>query len=270
VRHYNPYYFYRPYYPYPYAFSTGWYYPFGFSFSFGYGCCGSYGYGGYPYGPYPYASYPYFPYYGYYGSALRLQVVQREAEVFIDGYYAGKVDNFDGTFQRLNLSPGQHNLELFMPGHRSYTQKIYVQPGSTFRVQHQMEPLGAGEPEPVRPVSPEPPPGASARNERPGPYERPTNRGPQRNPAPRASDRGANTESEFGSLVLRVQPGEDVAVTIDGTRWEGAQEGDRLVVELGAGTHTVEIRKDGYRAYITDITIHRGETTPLNVALTRQ
>jgi hypothetical protein len=32
----------------------------------------------------------------------------------------------------------------------------------------------------------------------------------------------------------------------------------------------VEIRKDGYRAYITDITVRRGETTPLNVSLTKQ
>jgi hypothetical protein len=59
-------------------------------------------------------------------------------------------------------------------------------------------------------------------------------------------------------------------ITIDGQRWEGVQEQDPLVVQLGAGTHTVEIRKDGYRTYITDVTVRRGETTPLNVSLTRQ
>ena len=59
-------------------------------------------------------------------------------------------------------------------------------------------------------------------------------------------------------------------MTIDGERWEGAQDQDRLVVQLGAGTHTVEIRKDGYRTYITDLTVRPGETTTLNVSLTRQ
>ena len=28
-----------------------------------------------------------------------------EARVYVDGYYAGTVDDFDGLFQRLNVSP---------------------------------------------------------------------------------------------------------------------------------------------------------------------
>ena len=85
------------------------------------------------------------------------------------------VDNFDGTFQRLHLEPGEHDLQLFMPGHRSFSQKIYLQPGATFNVQHTMEPLGAGEAEPTRPVAPprsrrsEPEP--SARPDRPTPVD---------------------------------------------------------------------------------------------------
>jgi hypothetical protein len=244
-----------------------------------------------PYGWYdPFYSYPPFysqwypPYYGggyygqgYYGrgyydlsSSLRLQVSPKEAEVFIDGYYAGTVDNFDGVFQRLHLEPGDHDLELFLPGHRSFTQKIYLQPVSTFRVRHTMEPLGAGESEPARPVATPPSSGASSQAGPAGPEraERPSARGPQR-PTPRARERAQSVESDFGSIALRVQPG-DATVTIDGERWEGAQDQDRLVVQLGAGTHNVEIRKDGYRTYITDITVRPGETTPLNVSLARQ
>ena len=115
---------YRPYYASPYWY--GGYYPYygygyPFAFSVGFGCCG------YPYYGYPYYGYPYG--YAYDNSAsLRLQVSPREAEVFIDGYYAGTVDDFDGTFQRLHVEPGDHELELFMPGHRSYQQKVYLQP----------------------------------------------------------------------------------------------------------------------------------------------
>jgi hypothetical protein len=41
-------------------------------------------------------------------------------------------------------------------------------------------------------------------------------------------------------------------------------------VQLGAGTHRLEIRKQGYRTYFTDITIRGNDTTTLNVALTKQ
>jgi hypothetical protein len=247
ARYYSPYYFYRPFY------YDSWYYPYRYSLWYG---------AGYPYYQYPYYGGRYYDL----NSSLRLQVTPREAEVYLDGYFAGSVDDFDGVFQRLHLEPGEHELELFMPGHRSFTQKIYLQPGSTFRVRHTMESLAAGEAEPSRPV-------ASPRTSeaRPEPYsrtDRQNPRGPQR-PSPRARERAGNVESEFGSIALRVQPG-DAAITIDGERWEGSQDEDRLVVQLGAGTHTVEIRKDGFRTYITDITVRPGETTPLNVSLTRQ
>src|SRR5688572_17263607 len=118
ARSYNPYYFYRPFY---YgAYYSPWYYPFSFGVGFGYGY-GPY-WSSWGYSPY-YAPWGYGPYSGYYGrgydvsSSVRLQVSPREAEVYVDGYYAGKVDNFDGTFQRLHLEPGDHEVQLFMPGH---------------------------------------------------------------------------------------------------------------------------------------------------------
>jgi len=273
ARSYSPRYFYRPYY---YGPSYRSFYPYSsFAFSFGYGWgYPYYGFGlgyGYPYYGYgyPYAGYGY-PYYGpgFYDSSasVRLQVTPREAEVYVDGYFAGMVDNFDGSFQRLRVAPGDHDLQVFLPGHRSFSQKVYLQPGGTFRVRHTMEPLGAGEAEPARPVAP-----PRSSQARPEPYlrpDRPNSRGPQR-PSPRASEPAGNAESEFGSIALRVQPG-DATITVDGERWEGTPDQDRLEIQLGVGTHTVEIRKDGYRTYITDITVRPGETTPLNVSLTRQ
>jgi hypothetical protein len=250
ARFYNPYFFYRPF------FYDPWFSPYASPFWYG---------AGYPFYPSPYAYGGFGGFYDF-ASSLRLQVSPREAEVYIDGYYAGNVDNFDGVFQRLRLEPGEHELQLFMPGHRPFTQKIYLQPGSTFRVRHTMEPLAPGEPEPARPMaSPRPP---QQRSEPYGRADRPNARGPQR-PSSRARERAGTTEAMFGSVSLRVQPG-DATITIDGERWEGAPDEDRLEVQLGAGTHTVEIRKDGYRTYITDVTVRPGETTPLNVSLTRQ
>lgn len=61
--------------------------------------------------PYAYAGYGYgYPGYGYslaagaYGE-IRIQGAPKDAHVYVDGYYAGIVDDFDGTFQRLNVEP---------------------------------------------------------------------------------------------------------------------------------------------------------------------
>ena len=69
-------------------------------------------------------------------------------------------------------------------------------------------------------------------------------------------------------LALRVQPG-DAVVLIDGERWDGSRNADRLVVQLAPGVHRVEIRKEGYRPYSSDVTVGRDETEALNVALAR-
>lgn len=90
-------------------------------------------------------------------ASLRLQVTPRDTEVFVDGYYAGIVDDFDGFFQRLHLESGEQDIELYLAGHRTARQKIYLQPGGTFRIRHAMEPLATGEAPEPRPVPAQPP-----------------------------------------------------------------------------------------------------------------
>jgi hypothetical protein len=256
----------------PTVFVGGFYYPSLYRPSLYYGYGGYYGDGGY-YRPY-YAGSPYYQ--GPYGyrydlsGNVRTQVAPRQTEVFIDGYYAGTADDFDGVFQRLHIEPGEHDVELYLPGHHPYQQRVYVQPGRTFSIRHTMQPLAAGEPEPARPNgAPLPPPGGRD----PGVASRQPPGDPRgAGPDPRNTDPGARVPSAaaqgFGQLSLRVQPG-DAEVFIDGEKWEGATAADRLDVQLGAGVHRLEIRKDGYRSYFTDVTIGNGQTRTLNVALTR-
>jgi hypothetical protein len=218
-------------------------------------------YGGRYYGA---SSYQWPPYgYGRYdlSGSVRLQVAPRETEVFVDGYYAGTVDDFDGIFQRLHLEAREHDLELYLAGHRPFHQRIYVQPDRTFQIRHTMEPLGPGEAAPPRPAGAPAP--AAARDPGLG------TRGPGPGPRPIEPVAPGAASSNFGELALRVQPG-DADVLIDGERWEGGLENERLVVQLGAGVHSLEIRKEGYRSYFTDVTIRSGDTRTLNVALTRQ
>ena len=257
--YYGPSVYYRPWYASRYYWYDPFYYP------------SPYYYGGW-YQPYYYGG-------GYYGGgyydisgSMRLHVNPRQTEVFVDGYFAGTVDDFDGVFQRLRLEPGEHDLELFLAGHRSYQQKVYLQPGRTFNVRHSMEPLGPGDAEPARPNGGNRPVTRSRRSEGlppRDPRDRDADRDRDRDRAPdRDRDPGrAAARSEFGSLALRVQPN-DASVTIDGEAWENPGDNERLIVQLGAGVHTVQIRKDGYRTYMTDVTIRSGETATLNVAMT--
>ena len=268
----------------PTVFVGGYYYPSFYRASLFYDPWSPGYYGYYGYGPYYQVQIPIYGRgrgYGYDRSgSIRLQVSPRQAEVFVDGYFAGTVDDFDGVFQRLNIEPGDHEVQVYLAGYRAFTQRFYLQPGKTFNIKHTMEPLGPGEQ-----ASPRPDPGPQAG---PGPRDgvdggpgiaRGAGRGARGEGAGRGEGRGARGEGRggraggpsegFGSLSLRVQPA-DAEVLIDGEPWRGSQENGPLVVQLGAGTHHIEIRRDGYRSYLTDIPLGNGQTRTLNVALTKQ
>lgn len=197
-------------------------------------------------------------------SSVRLQVSPRETEVYIDGYYAGTVDDFDGMFQRLRIEPGSHDVTLYLEGHRTVRQRIYVQPNGTFRLRYTMEALASGEVGEPRPVEPPPAQGGTqgAGAPRTGPPPR-RDGPPQGGPGPQADRAGS------GTFSIRVQPaGADI--TIDGERWEGPTDNERLVIQVAPGRHHVEVRREGYRAYETDVEVRGGETSTLNISLSRQ
>ena len=57
---------------------------------------------------------------------VRLKVKPRDAEVYVDGHYAGRVDEFDGTFQSLKLDTGPHRIEVRMAGYESLSFDVHV------------------------------------------------------------------------------------------------------------------------------------------------
>lgn len=185
-------------------------------------------------------------------STARIQVTPRHAEVYVDGYLAGVVDDFDGFAQRLRVSPGEHVIEVYLEGHKTIAEKIYFQPGENYRIRHTMEPVTAGEASPPRP-SPDPnaPPPAQR-----GAYDafgRPSG-------TPRAP-------GDASTLTIRVQPG-DATVFVDGERWQGSG-GERLEIQVTPGEHRIEVQKDGYQSFSTSIRVRPGESLPVNVSLTK-
>jgi len=100
-----------------------------FYYGFAYG--GWYAPWSFYYGPYfgaywyPYYQPPvFYPQYGWYGmtpsdtaSSIKVEVTPKDAKVYVDGYFAGIVDDYDGLFQKLHLEPGPHHLEVTAEGY---------------------------------------------------------------------------------------------------------------------------------------------------------
>src|SRR5213076_2040467 len=128
--------------------------------------------GGYFYdpffGPYPWwgpgaYGYPYFPIYDD-RAEVKVLVTPKEAAVYVDGYYAGIVDDFDGLGQSLPLSPGGHDITVYLDGYRTVHQKLFLTRSKSYKVRYTMQPVAAGEqsdPPPAAPPVPPPPPGSA-------------------------------------------------------------------------------------------------------------
>jgi hypothetical protein len=112
------------------------FYPWGY----GFGGAIAGGFGGY-YGGY-YGAYD--PWYGWsptyapasYGGSdntgsLRLKVKPEAASVYVDGFYVGIIDDFDGTFQRLHLDRGPHRIEMRQRNYAPLAVDVMIQENFT-------------------------------------------------------------------------------------------------------------------------------------------
>lgn len=50
---------------------------------------------------------------------LKLKVKPRSAKVYVDGYFVGVVDEFDGAFQKLPLTAGRHHVKIEAEGYQT-------------------------------------------------------------------------------------------------------------------------------------------------------
>jgi hypothetical protein len=213
--------------------------------------------------------YPGYPSYRYAApeADLRFKVKPKEAAVYVDGYFAGIVDDFDGAFERLHVTPGQHDIVVYLRGHRSLRQQLYLAVNRTRTIEGVLEPLTADAPNEPLPTPAEDPDDVDD----PGPVPRrpllPQDR-PERRPAP-ARELPPSTAAA-STLSIRVQPG-GTTVLIDGERWQGPADNDeRLIVQVADGRHRIEVTRDGYEPFVTEITTGRGETVLVNVSLRRR
>jgi hypothetical protein len=62
---------------------------------------------------------------------VQLDVEPRRTQVFVDGEYAGVVDQFRGYYQHLALPAGRHSIELVTSGYIPLIFDVTVVPGRT-------------------------------------------------------------------------------------------------------------------------------------------
>ena len=116
-------------------------YPYGYGYAYGYDPAYAYAF---PNGRYVDSSYGagYPAYYGGTAAYGRVRIVgaPRDAAVYIDGYYVGIVNDFDGVFQHLDLEPGPHQIEIRVAGFAPTVVDVNVRPGRTITYRPDIRP----------------------------------------------------------------------------------------------------------------------------------
>jgi hypothetical protein len=224
--------------------------------------------GGYFYDPY-FGEYPWWPPVIYPhprivfdGRAqVRLQVTPRDAAVYVDGFYAGVVDDFDGFFQRLPLVSGEHTIALFLDGFGTITRRVYLSPGSDLSIREALVPLPPGQASKPPTLAAMLPPPAD------GSYLPPRTAPRDTLPIPTATQEAGLQAAGYGVLSLRFRPA-DAVVAIDGQEWISTVPG-QLIVHLCVGLHIVQLKRNGYQVFTIPVEILDNQTFELNVAAPR-
>jgi hypothetical protein len=203
-----------------------------------------------PYPGWPWWAYPY-PYdypptrWGVYAdwerTSVRLDVSPNDAQVYVDRYYAGVVDDFDGIFQRLTLRPGPHLIEIRRTGFRTLVTEVSLYPGQSITYRRTMEPLWDAESQ-ASPAEPGFEEGAAP-------------------PAPLDSD------VPPGRVRFDVTP-KDAAILADGF-YAGIVDdfNDTQQLLLGPGRHHLSIRLEGYTSLEVDVDVDSGKTMTYRASL---
>ena len=68
-----------------------------------------------------------------------------EALVYVNQAHVGDVDDFDGFFQRLTLTPGTYDVEIRLDGYQTLKQRVFVERGSAYKIREWLEPVVSGQ-----------------------------------------------------------------------------------------------------------------------------
>ena len=188
-------------------------------------------------------------------ASARIQFEPNDAEVYVDGRLAGRVDDFDSFFQRLRVTPGNHQIAIWREGYRTEFHNVYFAQDSTRQLNGRMERLRPG-------MVSGPRPGRG----RGYAYGQPPWAGGPQNDRYAQNDR--NDRAQFGTVTLSI-PVSDAQVFVNGTRRNLQRRGNRVDLNLEPGRHYIEVRRAGYEPFARQIMVRPGATINVNVPMRR-
>jgi len=66
---------------------------------------------------------------------VKIAATPSRAAVFVDGQYAGHVDEFDGVGKAMLLTPGQHRLHIALPGYLPFDTMVDLRSQQKLKIQ---------------------------------------------------------------------------------------------------------------------------------------
>lgn len=223
-------------------------------------------YGYYGYSPFYYSgAYGYAPSYysGRYRDSGSVRVIAEpeQTRVYVDGYYAGISDDFDGIFQRLSIPPGRHEIQLKLDGYRTHKFRVYVPVDQTIKIHHVME-RGTGEATDEVVGEEE-----YRRDDERDRYAREAREEERSGRDDRDLDREDDRDgAEAATVRLDLKPA-DASVYVDG---EFRGSGRRVeTLRLAPGRHRIEVVRPGYRTVEREIDVRPGDNTRVEIELSR-
>lgn len=178
-----------------------------------------------------------------------MAVTPYDADVWVDGEYVGRAQDYAGDPKFLKLSSGSHTITLAREGFSPQRLAVVVEPSRLLTLDVTLLPLGA----------------ASA-----AVATAPTASQPV---APASTDDGATYQLDLektGYLNLNVTPA-DAAVYVDDESYGMAAEynNDKSIV-LRAGTHTLHVVRPGHTSQVQKFEIETDTTQEVTVTLIKE
>ncbi len=81
-------------------------------------------------------------------ASVKLSVSPNRAAVFVDGVYAGHVDEFDGPGQSMLIAPGRHKIMISLPGYESFETEVTLATNQKFQLKTELRKSGSTETSP--------------------------------------------------------------------------------------------------------------------------
>ena len=72
-------------------------------------------------------------------SAYDVNIRPKDADIFLDGLYVGKADDFDGSPKFLVVKPGTHTITAKREGYKTYMVKVPINPGEQINLNKHLE-----------------------------------------------------------------------------------------------------------------------------------